>query len=589
MLTKWVFAAIIAAASVALGAEILSFWFTGIDAFPLILSSRANSAADLFGLFGREHLGAYSGQQIAGAVGVRPLPMISFAVNRWISDLTPFGFHLTNLLIHTCNAILIFLLAQQLKLRHAAAVGLVGALIFLINPLQPNIIASIEIRFELLMGTFVLLAVLCLLRHLEANSGGWLAASLLSAVLALLCKGSAILLFPMMSWAVLVVVANRPDRTVRRFAVPLAGLATVTLIYLIYRYWVLFGMGGYPPKEITPGHIVFSAWYVPAFFFRMLVMPTAMTFLDGWGLLGKLAWLCLGWGFLLALLATLIATLRDLFPAWRRIPFPRPLDPRFGPDALPIHLLTVWVLAFIPFYWLLHLTTGILQTWYAYVPSAFFSLVLGALVVSGWTALMRSRRAVLAAALPSLVAALYLVPPGSGRFCEWPDASRIARAYLDRLGTALRRVPDGATVFAVNLPHGAWNPSAPCAVGELRGATIFEDYTLDSWLKLTRPGRAIRFAALSTVWVDVRRPLKSRISFDAARRTITVSNSSGLMEPPWFTSAGHDFATDFDASGARLTIRPRPQDARKGERFIIDVFEPRVLFRLAPDGTLHPA
>ena len=80
--------------------SILSYWFTGVDIFPLILSNRVESLSELPRLLTSEHLSAYSGQEIAAAVGIRPLAQLLFAVDYWIWDLNPFGYHLTNLLLN---------------------------------------------------------------------------------------------------------------------------------------------------------------------------------------------------------------------------------------------------------------------------------------------------------------------------------------------------------------------------------------------------------------------------------------------------------------------------------------------------------
>jgi len=71
---------------------VLSYWFTGVDAFPMILSNRLDSASDIPKLFSREYLSAYAGE---GSVGVRPVGMLLFTLDDWLWELNPFGYSLS--------------------------------------------------------------------------------------------------------------------------------------------------------------------------------------------------------------------------------------------------------------------------------------------------------------------------------------------------------------------------------------------------------------------------------------------------------------------------------------------------------------
>jgi hypothetical protein len=81
----------IVAVSFAIFGKLLSYWFTGVDAFPLIYSNRLESVLDIPRAFTHEFLSAYHGQDIAAGPGFRPLGALTFALDYWLWQLDPFG------------------------------------------------------------------------------------------------------------------------------------------------------------------------------------------------------------------------------------------------------------------------------------------------------------------------------------------------------------------------------------------------------------------------------------------------------------------------------------------------------------------
>ncbi|MEI6083960.1 MAG: tetratricopeptide repeat protein [Verrucomicrobiota bacterium] len=96
-----------------------------------------------------------------------PLTWLSFAVDYQIWGLNPFGFHLTNLLLHIANSLLVMLLIHRL-LRdltpHAALIAALTGAIFGVHPLHVESVAWATERKDVLFGFFYLLALLAYLR-----------------------------------------------------------------------------------------------------------------------------------------------------------------------------------------------------------------------------------------------------------------------------------------------------------------------------------------------------------------------------------------------------------------------------------------
>ena len=172
-------------------------------------------------MFTAFHLGHYA-----------PLTWITFGADYLVWGLDPFGYHLTNLLLHTANAVVFYLIAvrllsalvpdaasRPLLLRFVAAFA---ALVFAIHPLRVESVAWATERKDVLSALFYLLAVLVYLRRKQVPSGRpavqrrgyWLC--FLLFVLALLSKSMAVTM-P----AVLLLLDIYP---LRRFSLTVAGL-----------------------------------------------------------------------------------------------------------------------------------------------------------------------------------------------------------------------------------------------------------------------------------------------------------------------------------------------------------------------------
>ncbi|GEM_PF-1661499 len=123
-----------------------------------------------------------------------PITTLSFAVDYQVWELDPYGYHLTNLAIHTANGILVYIvLFILLKASGAQApvtiVAGIAAFLFVVHPVQVEIVVWISQRKALLGLFFTLLAFLA---HMRSSRDGasklWLIASYVLFGLAVLSK-----------------------------------------------------------------------------------------------------------------------------------------------------------------------------------------------------------------------------------------------------------------------------------------------------------------------------------------------------------------------------------------------------------------
>ena len=128
-----------------------------------------------------------------------PVTWLTLAADFAVWGMNPFGYHLTNLLLHAASAALFYLVARRLLglAMPAAAPGTtslgaaLAALYFAVHPLRVESVAWITERRDLTSGLFFLLTILAYLKAHErppAVATGWRWVSLAAAGLALASK-----------------------------------------------------------------------------------------------------------------------------------------------------------------------------------------------------------------------------------------------------------------------------------------------------------------------------------------------------------------------------------------------------------------
>lgn len=124
-----------------------------------------------------------------------PLTIVSFQINFLISGLLPWSYHLANILLHGCNAALLFLIFK--KITGAPRVSLFAAALFAVHPINAEAVVWITARKDLLSTFFALASTLAFLRQTQRS----LPLSIVLFLCALLAKVSVAplpLIFPIL-------------------------------------------------------------------------------------------------------------------------------------------------------------------------------------------------------------------------------------------------------------------------------------------------------------------------------------------------------------------------------------------------------
>lgn len=121
----------------------------------------------------------------------RPLQPLSYFIDYKIWGLKPFGFRIDNIFLHIFNSLLIYLLFSLL-FEDSLARGV--SFLFAVHPLAVSSVSYISGRADLLAFFFILTSLILLIKFIRSQKKFYYIFSLISAVLALLSRESALLL-----------------------------------------------------------------------------------------------------------------------------------------------------------------------------------------------------------------------------------------------------------------------------------------------------------------------------------------------------------------------------------------------------------
>jgi Dolichyl-phosphate-mannose-protein mannosyltransferase len=382
---------------------------------------------------------------------IRPVAIASLFLDHALFGLHPEGGHLTNMLLHALSALLVAGIARRILGSGAAA--LAAGLLFAVQPVHPEAVSWISGRFDVLCGFFALSCILAYVEYRTRAAAGWLVASVVLLVLAVLSKEAAL------SLPAVLVAYELSCRRDRKLVSVLPHLACVAAYFVVRVEW-MGGLGGY---QDAAG--------------RSLALPHTIR-----------AWLE---GILLVPIRTLVAPLNQL--VWGQV-----LYARLAGALIAVHLILAvtavlalrnrrfgrelgFVLAFLPLATLPAaglLSSGIdpdLEgTRMLYLPSAGYCLAMSALLLTLPRSLFRP-------ALGLLVGTCAVLVLGNEQ--PWREAGALSRSILRQVEEryphigcsekllVVRDPPDkvrGAVVFRNHLETAIWlfHPEHPRVIIE---------------------------------------------------------------------------------------------------------------------------
>ena len=321
----------------------------------------------------------------------RPVVVGSLWLDFLIWGAQPKGYHLTNLVFHLINTILVFQLGR-LIFRPRLVVGS-AAFLFLFLPIHGISIFWISGRTDLIMTTFYLLSLIMFIRWNEQKRAFPLAISLLAFGLALLSKEMAVSL-PMVLVGVVLLQGSRPLGLLRVALIRTAPYWGMLGVFLVLRIAMVGKMA-----VANPEHDVFN----PLMWGKHLAIYLGLLVIPGFHL--EIAEI-FGRHPVLLVLAT-VGSLGILLGLAKM--FYRDRQLLFGLGFLLLTLLPV---------------IRLVMRWYLYLPSVGFSLLVAGMI---WKILQNRQRWM----FPAATVLLLMVYAGFLRAeqSRWISAGQLAKNF----------------------------------------------------------------------------------------------------------------------------------------------------------------
>lgn len=163
----------------------------------------------------------------------RPVLNLTFLVEKYIYGIKPFGYHLTNLIIHLFAVFSIFLF---LTLRYDKKKTLLLCLLFACHPAIVQAVAWIPGRNDSLLTLFIILSCYYLIRYIDTKKYLYCFIHLLFFILALLTKETSVII-PVFYFIFLYL----KSKNIKKIVIFATIWSIIIIAYLFYRSFVLSG------------------------------------------------------------------------------------------------------------------------------------------------------------------------------------------------------------------------------------------------------------------------------------------------------------------------------------------------------------
>ena len=509
--------------------DVLQFGLTGIDAYPTIAAGRADTIADV----GRVLLRELRGGIEPTIAYYRPLTLLTYTFDYALWGWDPFGYHLTDLLLHGTAVGTVYWLA-----RLAFGQGMLAAsgvaLVFLLHPSALELVPAVTRRQEPLMVIGMSLAVIG--AKFAPSPRGW--AGVLIGSLVAVCAAERALVVPAFVFAYVVCMSGQGlfrERVRQAARISLPSFA-VALGFFVLRN-VLVGGGA---LNFRPANLL----RLPPLAALQLLYPQQLVDISQPGSMFGLALLGLA-GF--AAVASGVWLLRS--SAERAL------------HQYALASTTAYVAAFV--------VAGQTNPWYSYTAAPALGLTLVALAregvqTLGYAPAARWRGLLHLGAAGSIVTAFAVHSPLVQDYPAWRRSAAMAEQVWEFLLEQDRALPPDVAIVLVNVPM-EYQESAANA-GVTFSATVLMQHAVDAWRAVRGVERVVVLAGLSHQVDAVAAP---QVQF-------TDSATARIYFPPgdarWYDAARPLAAKPVPAAVGRGVDLPWPP-VPPGTRFVSFMFD----------------
>jgi len=211
----------------------------------------------------------------------RPFIFLTYVIDLKIWGKNPLGWHLTGLMFHLANTLLVFLLTRFFFKKHPKSIwiSLVSSSVFAIHPIHTENIAWMAGRNDTIAAFFMFFSFLCYLKYREKDQPPFylLVLSSLSFLFALLSKEVAIsllFLFPLYDYWIKPKILSQENVDSKIPFFPYFLFFSVFLIYFFFRKTALGNpFGNISWVDGSNGNISFFLISIIGFYIKKLLWP----------------------------------------------------------------------------------------------------------------------------------------------------------------------------------------------------------------------------------------------------------------------------------------------------------------------------
>lgn len=221
----------------------------------------------------------------------RPAQILTYALDYSIWKLKPFGYHLTNILLHAINSYLLYLML--IALFASSRLALASSLLYCVCPIHLSAVAYISGRADILAGIFMLASIIKFLKWANYRGKKQYIASIIFFLLALLSRESALLL------PFLIILTSFFTPKTKAILFSIFGFFITEILYIISRVFI-FGSLEWPQgMPVSFSFMAINALnafekYVILFIFPWPLYPMRVTpFINSLPIYSIILFLCL--------------------------------------------------------------------------------------------------------------------------------------------------------------------------------------------------------------------------------------------------------------------------------------------------------
>lgn len=433
--------------------EVLGYYFTSMDAFPLLATAMIESPGDLVRV-----LTSPLGGGFPFGTYYRPVSELSYGIDYLIWGKNPMGYHLTAVVLHFLNVILVFGAAFFIFAGKKRVVlwSWLAACLFLLNPVNAVIIPSISKRQELLYTFLFCLSVIFFLKWIRSAGGfGWYWASLASGFLSIFTKETAFVL-PAVIWISGFMFIDRGGHRQRAihsfiYAWPYAGFAFLNILLHLY----LFREWGVEMPASIYQHVNVAARALFTLFWPLGLLEMSNPARAGI--------------FMVVSTAVLVLFVVVLTGRRKRDFILSALGPRWKVSTYLAAVTGTFLVFFI--------VTGKALYTYQYLPNIFLTPLV--LLLLGETFADKRAMIITRSICISYILLTIVYSPMVTGYSGWRHGSEITRLTIERTGKALRSAEGSGRVYLVNWPGFIARTENPPG----KRATILLDYSMTAWAR----------------------------------------------------------------------------------------------------------